>query len=65
MTDTAKPKARRGFACMDPARVAEIAAKGGRSVPVEKRSFSKDRELAEASGRKGGLAGAGKKKKAV
>ena len=65
MTESAKPKARRGFACMDPARVAEIAAKGGRSVPDEKRSFSKDRTLAEVSGRKGGLAGAGKHKKAV
>ncbi len=65
MTDSAKPKARRGFACMSPERIAEIAAKGGRSVPDEKRSFSRDRALAETSGRKGGLAGAGKKKKPV
>lgn len=65
MSDSERPKARRGFACMTPERVAEIAAKGGRSVPDEKRSFSKDRTLAETSGRKGGLAGAGKKKKAV
>ncbi|HRH19230.1 MAG TPA: general stress protein [Brevundimonas sp.] len=45
---------RRGFASMDPARQREIARKGGGSVPSEKRSFSQDRDLAAAAGRKGG-----------
>jgi general stress protein YciG len=39
---------------MDPARQREIARKGGASVPSEKRSFSQDRDLAAAAGRKGG-----------
>ncbi len=51
----AKPaRAGRGFAAMDPERQREIARKGGRSVPDEKRSFSQNRELAAAAGRKGG-----------
>ncbi|KST57897.1 stress-induced protein [Methylobacterium sp. GXS13] len=45
---------KRGFASMDLSRQREIASKGGRSVPAEKRSFSQDRELASAAGRKGG-----------
>lgn len=44
----------RGFASMDEGRQREIASKGGRSVPAEKRSFSQDRELASEAGRKGG-----------
>lgn len=44
----------RGFASMDMDRQREIASKGGRSVPAEKRSFSQDRELASEAGRKGG-----------
>jgi uncharacterized protein len=47
-------RAGRGFAAMDPERQREIARKGGRSVPDEKRSFSQNRELAAAAGRKGG-----------
>lgn len=35
-------------------RQREIASKGGRSVPAEKRSFSQDRGLASLAGRKGG-----------
>ena len=46
----------RGFASMDIDRQREIASKGGRSVPAEKRSFSQDRELASEAGRKGGQA---------
>jgi len=46
----------RGFASMDPALQREIASKGGRSVPPEERSFSKDRALAAEAGRKGGEA---------
>lgn len=44
----------RGFAGMDPKRQREIASKGGRSVPAEERSFSRNPELAAAAGRKGG-----------
>lgn len=46
----------RGFASMDQARQRAIASKGGQRVPHEKRSFSRDRELAAAAGRKGGQA---------
>lgn len=44
----------RGFASMEDSKQREIARKGGESVPDEKRSFSKDRELASQAGRKGG-----------
>ena len=37
----------------------EIARKGGASVPGEKRSFAKDRDLAASAGRKGGEASRG------
>ncbi len=47
---------KRGFASMDSDRQREIASKGGKSVPAEKRSFSQDRELASEAGRKGGQA---------
>lgn len=52
----AKPKSRRGFAAMSPDRRREIARKGGASVPSEKRSFAKDRDLAASAGYKGGKA---------
>jgi uncharacterized protein len=45
---------RRGFAAMDEERRREIAKKGGQSVPDEKRSFSRNPELAAQAGRKGG-----------
>ena len=48
-------KSTRGFASMDPEKQREIARKGGTSVPKEKRSFSRNRELAATAGRKGGL----------
>lgn len=44
----------RGFASMDPVKQREIARKGGQSVAPEDRSFSRNRELAAAAGRKGG-----------
>lgn len=44
----------RGFASMDPEKQREIARKGGRSVPDEKRSFSQNHSLASEAGRKGG-----------
>src|SRR5947207_270060 len=50
--ETGKPRARRGFAAMNPERRREIARKGGASVPGEKRSFAKDRDLAASAGRK-------------
>ena len=45
---------KRGFAAMDRQKQRQIASKGGQSVPSEKRSFSKDPELAAEAGRKGG-----------
>lgn len=56
---SAPAKAKRGFAAMDKERQREIARKGGASVPDEKRSFSQDRDLAAAAGRKGGEASHG------
>jgi general stress protein YciG len=44
----------RGFASMDAEKQREIARKGGRSVPNEKRSFSQNHKLASEAGRKGG-----------
>ncbi len=52
--DAPKKKSTRGFASMDPEKQRAIAAKGGRSVPEEKRSFSQSPELAAKAGRKGG-----------
>ena len=49
-------KERRGFASMSPEKQREIASKGGKSVPSEKRSFSQNRDLASQAGRKGGQA---------
>jgi general stress protein YciG len=43
----------RGFAAMDKDEQREIARKGGESVPDEKRSFSRDPELASEAGKKG------------
>lgn len=59
--DTERPtgRGRRGFAAMDPARRREIARKGGASVPGEKRSFARDRDLAANAGRKGGSSSRG------
>lgn len=51
MTDTPKP---RGFAAMDPERRRAAAAKGGAAVPADRRSFSKDPELATRAGKIGG-----------
>lgn len=48
--------ATRGFASMTPEKRREIATKGGKSVPTEKRAFSTNRALAVAAGKKGGAA---------
>ncbi len=53
---TQPTKQRRGFACMDADRRREIARKGVASVPADKRSFTRDRDLAANAGRKGGQA---------
>jgi general stress protein YciG len=45
---------KRGFASMSPEKQREIASKGGKSVPSDRRSFSQNRDLASAAGRKGG-----------
>jgi general stress protein YciG len=47
-------KQRRGFAVMSPEKRKEIARKGGAAVKAENRSFSQNRDLAAAAGRKGG-----------
>jgi general stress protein YciG len=52
MTDQQRPS--RGFASLDQNARREIARKGGKSVPSEKRSFSRDLKLAVEAGRKGG-----------
>ncbi|GHE75742.1 hypothetical protein GCM10019059_38890 [Camelimonas fluminis] len=60
--ENTKPKSRRGFASMDPARRKEIASKGGRSVPKEKRAFFTHTGLAATAGSKGGKSvGAGER----
>jgi general stress protein YciG len=50
----ATPKKKQGFASLSPERRREIARKGGKSVPAEKRSFSQNAELASSAGAKGG-----------
>jgi general stress protein YciG len=49
-----KPKIMRGFAVIDPERRKEIARMGGKAVPAEKRTFSRDREKARLAGMNGG-----------
>ncbi len=52
----------RGFASMDREKQREIARKGGRSVPNEKRSFSQNHQLASEAGRKGGHSAHGQRR---
>jgi general stress protein YciG len=49
------PNSTRGFASMSPEKRREIASRGGKSVPAEKRTFSTDRTLAKEAGRRGGV----------
>ena len=51
---TVNPPRPRGFAAMTPERRSEISRMGGAAVPADKRSFSKDRELAAIAGAVGG-----------
>jgi general stress protein YciG len=53
---------KRGFASMNAEKQREIARKGGRSVPNEKRSFSQNHQLASEAGRKGGHSSHGARK---
>jgi uncharacterized protein len=53
---TKQSGSQRGFASMDEKKQHDIASKGGKSVPADERSFSKDHELAAEAGRKGGEA---------
>jgi general stress protein YciG len=48
---TEKPKAKRGFAAMDPSRQREIASKGGKASGG---NFANDRDRAAEAGRVGG-----------
>jgi len=50
-----RTKSRRGFASMSPERRREISSMGGKSIPAESRSFSRQRDLASKAGQKGGL----------
>ncbi len=60
-----KTSSNRGFASMDADKQREIARKGGRSVPNEKRSFSQNHQLASEAGRKGGHSSHGTRRQAV
>lgn len=55
MKSSKRIPSRRGFASMSPERQREISSLGGKSVPPEKRSFTKDPNLASKAGRIGGL----------
>lgn len=52
----------RGFASMDPKRVSEIASMGGKKAHTDGTAHEWTREEAQAAGRKGGLAGAAKRR---
>jgi general stress protein YciG len=56
MTDETveKPKALRGFALLTDERRREIAKRGGLSVPPEKRTYSRNKDIASEAGKKGG-----------
>jgi general stress protein YciG len=54
MANGSTSKSKRGFAAMSLDKQREIASKGGRSVPSDKRSFFSNRDLASQAGRRGG-----------
>ncbi len=64
MVENRKTSAR-GFASMNAEKQREIARKGGRSVPNEKRSFSQNHQLASEAGRKGGHSSHGSRRPAL
>ncbi len=49
-----KPKSKKGLASLSPERRRQIASMGGKSVPKEKRTFARNRDVASAAGKKGG-----------
>ena len=51
-----KPKARRGFAAMDPDKVKAIAQKGGVAVHAKGTAHRFSKDQARDAGRKGGMA---------
>jgi len=55
MTEEKKKKPR-GFAAMDPAKVAEIASKGGKASHAAGTAHQFTKEEAQAAGKKGGAA---------
>jgi hypothetical protein len=57
-----RTKPHRGFDTLDPAEQRALAAKGGRSGHAQKKSHEWTREEAAAAGRKGGIAGARKRR---
>ena len=59
-TNESSPK--RGCASMSEERRREIASKGGKSVPADKRTFSLNSALASEAGRKGGHSSPGRTK---
>lgn len=58
---TGSSTSKRGFASMSPEKQREIASRGGKSVPSDKRSFSQNRDLASDAGRKGGRRSGGRR----
>ena len=65
MSNERTSTAARGFASMDAEKQREIARKGGRSVPNDKRSFSQNHQLASEAGRKGGHSSHGRREVAA
>ena len=55
-SETTRPRAKRGFAVMDPTRVREIASMGGRTAHANGRAHEFTSEEAREAGRKGGQA---------
>jgi uncharacterized protein len=53
-TERNKPKGKRGFASMDPARVKEIASQGGKAAHAQGRAHEWTQDAARQAGRKGG-----------
>lgn len=52
----ALPKRKRGFAAMDPAKVSELASKGGKAAHAAGTAHRFTPEEAKAAGKKGGVA---------
>lgn len=56
-----KPRAKRGFAAMDPKLVSEIAKRGGKAAHEKGVAHEFNSEEAKVAGRKGGMATRAKK----